>query len=82
MEEPLTGQQRYFWQYYRDNKDKHRARANSYYHKNRERMMRHYREYYAQWYEENKEQLNACRRAKRRQLAQPTVRLNVTITCD
>ena len=82
MEAPLTEQQRYYRQYYRDHMDTHRARANSYYHKNREMMMKYYREHYAQWYEENKERLNACRRAKRRQLTQPTVRLNVTITCD
>ena len=82
MEEPLTEKQRHFRQYYRNNKDKYRTKANSYYHKNRERMMKHYREHYPQWYEENKEQLNACRRAKRRQLAQPTVRLNVTIAFD
>ena len=82
MEEHLTEQQRYFRQYYRDNKDKYLTRANSYYHKNRERMMKYCRDYYAQWYEENKGQVNAYRRAKRRQLAQPTVRLNVTITFD
>ena len=82
MEEHLTEQQRYFRQYHRDNKDKYLTRANSYYHKNRERMMKYYREYYAQWYEENKEYVNAYRRAKRRQLSQPTVRLNVTITFD
>ena len=82
MEEPLTDKQRYFRQYYRNNKDKYRTRADSYYHKNRERMMKYYRDYYAQWYEENKEYVNAHRRAKRRQLSQPTVRLNVTITFD
>ena len=82
MEEPLTEKQRYFRQYYRNNKDKYRAKATSYYHKNRERMMKYYREYYPRWYDENKEQLNACRRAKRRQLTQPTVRLNVTIAFD
>ena len=82
MEEPLTEKQRYFRQYYRSNKDKYRAKATSYYHQNRERMMKYYRECYAQWYAENKEQLNTRRRAKRRQLAQPTVRLNVTIAFD
>ena len=54
MEAPLTYTQQYFRQYYQDNKDKYRARANSYYHKNRERMMKYYREYYAQWYEETR----------------------------
>ena len=44
--------------------------------------MKYYREHDAQWYEENKERVNAQRRAKRRQLAQPTVRLNVTRTFD
>ena len=82
MEETLTEKQQYFRQYYQDNKDKYRAKANAYYHKNRERMMKYYREHYAQWYEENKERVNAYRRGKRRQLAQPTVRLNVTIAFD
>ena len=82
MEEPLTDKQRYFRQYYRNNKDKYRAKATSYYHKNRERMMRYYREYYAQWYEENKEYVNASRRAKRKQVSPPTGQHNVTLTFD
>ena len=53
MEETLTEKQQYFRQYYQDNKDKYRANANEYYHKNRERMMKYYRVYYAQWYEVN-----------------------------
>ena len=38
MEETLTHThtQQYFRQYYQDNKDKYRAGANAYYHKNRE----------------------------------------------
>ena len=79
MEETLTYTQQYFRQYYQDNKDKYRARANSYYHKNWERM-KYYREYYAKWYEENKEHVNASRRKKRKQLSTPSVQRNVTLT--
>ena len=32
MEETLTEKQQYFRQYYQDNKDKYRAKANAYYH--------------------------------------------------
>ena len=63
MEETLTEKQQYFRQYYQDNKDKYRAKANAHYHKNRERMPKYYREYYAQWYEENKEYVNESRRS-------------------
>ena len=62
MEEALTEKQRYFRQYYRNNKDKYRANATWYYHKNRDRMMKYYREYYPRWYDENKEWVNASRR--------------------
>ena len=48
MEETLTEKQQYFRKYDQDNKDKYRAKANAYYHKNRERMIKYYREYYAQ----------------------------------
>ena len=82
MEETLTEKQQYFRQYYQDNKGKYRARANAYYHKNRERMMQYYREHYAQWYEENKEHVNASRRKKRKQLTAPSVQRNVTLTFD
>ena len=77
MEETLTEKQQYFRQYYQDNKDKYRARANSYYHKNRERMMKYYREYYAQWYEVNKDWVNASRRKKRYQVSTPPVHRNI-----
>ena len=80
MEETLTYTQQYFRQYYQDNKDKYRARANSYYHTNRERMMKYYREYYAQWYDENKEHVNASRRAKRKQVSTPSVQRTVTLS--
>ena len=82
MEEPLTDKQRYFRQYYRNNKDKYRAKATSYYHKNRERMMKYYREYYAQWYEANKDWVNASRRNKRKQLTAPSVQRSVTRSFD
>ena len=72
MEAPLTEQQ-YFRQYYQDNQEKYRATANAYYHKNRERLMTCYREYYAQWYEANKDWVNASRREKRKQLSTPSV---------
>jgi hypothetical protein len=78
MEETLTEKQQYFRQYYQDNKDKYRARANSYYHNNRERMMKYYREYYAQWYEANKDWVNTSRRNKRYQLNTPRVHRNIT----
>ena len=82
MEETLTEKQQHFRQYYQDNKDKYRARANAYYHKNRERMMKYYREHYAQWYEENKEWVNASRRKKRKQLTAPSVQRSVTLSFD
>ena len=78
MEAPLTEKQQYFRQYYQDNKDKYRAKANEYYHKNRERMMKYYREYYAPWYEANKDWVNASRRKKRYQLSNPRVHRNIT----
>ena len=77
MEETLTEKQQYFRQYYQDNKDKYRAKANAYYHKNRERMMKYYREYYAQWYGVSKEYVNASRRKKRYQLSTPRVHRNI-----
>ena len=77
MEAPLTEKQQYFRQYYQDNKDKYRAKANEYYHKNRERMMKYYREYYAQWYEVNKVWVNASRRKKRYQVSTPRVHRNI-----
>ena len=82
MEETLTYTQQYFRQYYQDNKDKYRTRANSHYHKNRERMMKCYREHYAQWCEENKEHVNASRRKKRKQLTAPSVKRSVTLSFD
>ena len=78
MESPLTEKQQYFRQYYQDNKDKYRAKANEYYHKNRERMMKYYREYSAQWYEVNKDWVNASRRKKRYQLSTPSVQRKIT----
>ena len=82
MEETLTEKQQYFRQHYRHHKDKCRAKANSYYHKNRGRMMKYHREYYAQWYEENKERVNPSRREKRKQVSTPSVQRNVTLTYD
>ena len=77
MEETLTYTQQYLRQSYQDNKDKYRANANAYYHKNRERMMKYYREYYAQWYEVNKDWVNASRRKKRYQVSTPRVHRNI-----
>ena len=77
MEENRTEKQQCFRQYYQDNKDKYRAKANAYYHKNRERMMKYYREYYAQWYEVNKDWVNASRRKKRYEVSTPRVHRNI-----
>ena len=82
MEETLTERQQHSRQNYRDHKDKNRPKANSYSHKKRERMMKRYREYYAQWYEENKEWVHASRRKKRKQVSTPSVQRNVTLTFD
>ena len=82
MEGTLTYTQQYFRQYYQDNKDKCRARANPYYHENRERMMTYYTEYDAQWYEENKDWVKASRRKKRKQLTTPSVQRSVTLSFD